>query len=138
MRNMTECDVLDMFRNMVSSGLIDKQIWDRISAVFWIRGMDIIFRQDEKFREYVNKEHFNDSEIAGNFPFAYLYNEYNVTRIASEIRESPLFQNLEFEINTIWNLSQLFLWAMTKNVYNAFGVGFGGIEKMKQSRLPEV
>jgi hypothetical protein len=138
MRNISESDLMDMFSNMVSGGLIDKKTWDRISGVFWIRGMDAICWKDNKFKEYVYREHFNNPELCGDFPFAYLYNELNVLLIASELGDSPLFQNLGFQYNTIWNLSRLFLWAITKNVYNAFGNGFGGIEMMKQTRLPEV
>lgn len=130
---INELEMIDMLNFMFESGLIEREKWERISAVFWIRGIDLIMKMDSEFAEYVR----NGAEYKTH-NFQKLYSESNVSLLVNDISEAPIWNTLGIERGLIHYLSELFVWSVTNLSGPNFGYGFGGIEKMKQSRLPEV
>lgn len=129
---INELEMIDMLNFMFESGLIEREKWERISAVFWIRGIDVLFRKDNKYEKCVKS--------GGNIgdEYRHLYSQYSVTLLVDDISEAPIWKTLGIERGLIYYLSELFVWSVTNLSGPNFGYGFGGIEKMKQSRLPEV
>lgn len=110
------------------SDIFGKDNWNRICAVFWIRGMDHLFWKNVSFgKDCVNLNKTND--------YSFMYSLDSVTDLKNEIMDAPLFETLNLESGTIHVLCDLFLWSVLIHKDSSFGNGFGGIEKMRASRL---
>lgn len=128
-----EFEMLDMLNFIVDSEVIEREKWERICAVFWIRGLDLIMKMDSEFAEYVSN--------GANYKthnFQHLYSEANVSLLVNDISEAPIWKSFGIDRGVIRYFSEVFLYSVVMLSGNNFGYGFGGIEKMKSSILPEV
>jgi hypothetical protein len=125
---------LELIFAFSDTNLIEPKNWERLCAVFWIRGMDYLFSKNNNF-----EKHIRESVAAGNIPsqiFPYMYSLAAVTELTNEIRKSPLFDStLLFQNGTIHVLTDLFLWSVLVHNDCSFGNGFGGHVGMIRSRL---